>query len=121
MSFFGVRGAAILVVLCGPVVAGGVWVRLEARQATAGHAVAAAPHRTVIGDYCLDCHDNNARVAGLSLESLLADDVVQHADVWEAVIRKLRTRQMPPVGEFRPDDATYDAVVSYLEKTLDAD
>jgi hypothetical protein len=60
------------------------------------------------------------KVAGLSLESYLPDDIVQHADVWEAVIRKLRTRQMPPYGEYRPDEPTYDEVVSYLEQTLDA-
>jgi hypothetical protein len=42
----------------------------------------------------------------------VADDVPSHADVWEKVIRKLRTRQMPPVGEPRPDDTAYDAAIA---------
>ena len=44
----------------------------------------------------------------------------RHPDVWEKVVRKLRARQMPPVGQKdRPDDATYDAVIAYLETSLD--
>jgi hypothetical protein len=57
--------------------------------------------------------------AGLSLESLASDEVSKHPDVWEKVVRKLRTRQMPPMGEPRPDAATYDAVASHLETSLD--
>jgi hypothetical protein len=45
--------------------------------------------------------------------------VPRHADVWEKVVRKLRARQMPPVGKERPDEATYDAVVASLERSLD--
>ena len=41
--------------------------------------------------------------------------VAEHPEVWEKVVRKLRARQMPPVGKPRPDDATYDAVVASLE------
>ena len=42
-----------------------------------------------------------------------------HAETWEKVVRKLRTRSMPPVGRPRPDKATYTAVASSLETTLD--
>jgi hypothetical protein len=52
------------------------------------------------------------------LENVPAD-VAQHAEVWEKVVRKLRVRQMPPIGKERPDDATYDAVIASLEKSLD--
>ena len=38
---------------------------------------------------------------------------------WEKVVRKLRTRQMPPIDEPRPDEATYDAVIASLEASLD--
>ena len=46
-------------------------------------------------------------------------DVAKHPDVWEKVVRKLRARQMPPVGKERPDDATYDRVTALLETSLD--
>src|SRR4030095_12858182 len=35
------------------------------------------------------------------------------------VVRKLRARQMPPIGKERPDEASYDAVVAALEASLD--
>jgi hypothetical protein len=53
------------------------------------------------------------------LEAIAGQDIAQHPEVWEKVVRKLRARQMPPVGKSRPNDATYDAVVSHLVKTLD--
>ena len=34
-------------------------------------------------------------------------------------MRKLRGRQMPPLGSQRPDETTYEAVVSSLEDSLD--
>ena len=68
-----------------------------------------------MNDYCLTCHDNNAKEAGLSLEAIAADEVATHPDVWEKVVRKLRTRQMPPVGEPRLNDTTYDAAISSRE------
>ena len=45
----------------------------------------------------------------------VADDSV----VWERVVRKLRTRTMPPPGVPRPDEPTYDALASWLESELD--
>ena len=47
-------------------------------------------------------------------------DVAQQPEIWEKVVRKLRARQMPPVGrKERPDEATYDATVRLLETSLD--
>jgi hypothetical protein len=48
-----------------------------------------------------------------------AQDIGGHSQVWEKVVRKLRSRQMPPPGMPRPDEATYDAIVSSLESSLD--
>lgn len=71
-------------------------------------------------DFCLDCH-NRVDVAGnLSLESDALDDIAAHAEVWEKVAHKLGAGNMPPLGERRPDAATYAAVVSWLEDELDA-
>jgi hypothetical protein len=46
-------------------------------------------------------------------------NVTEDAEVWEKVIRKLRTRAMPPANMPRPDEATYDAFAAYLETELD--
>jgi hypothetical protein len=47
------------------------------------------------------------------------ENVPAGAAVWEKVIRKLRTRAMPPAGVPRPDETTYDSLAAYLETTLD--
>ena len=41
-------------------------------------------------------------------------------ETWEKVARKLRTREMPPPGAPRPDDAAYRSLIATLETTLDA-
>ena len=50
-----------------------------------------------------------------------ADDeqVANSAATWEKVVVKLRSRAMPPPGVRRPDNATYDAVATWLETELD--
>ncbi len=113
------RGVATLVALAGLLTAGGLRFELEAQQPPAAPSAKTAPHVALLNESCLLCHDEATKEAGLSLEAIYKDDVAKHPDVWEKVVRKLRTRQMPPVGEPRPDEATYDAVVSHLEASLD--
>jgi hypothetical protein len=55
----------------------------------------------------------------LDLEALSRDDISLHSPEWERVVRKLRTRQMPPVGKKRPSDKSYDEVVGDLTSLLD--
>src|SRR5262245_63623314 len=47
------------------------------------------------------------------------DQVSSSAETWEKVVVKLRSRSMPPAGARRPDNATYDAVATWLETELD--
>ena len=42
-----------------------------------------------------------------------------NAELWEKIVRKLRTNAMPPAGLPRPDQAAVDSVSSYLEAELD--
>ena len=77
------------------------------------------PHVDVVETYCLSCHDSDHKKGDLALDVVLPSAIGEHPDVWEKVVRKLRARQMPPVGKDRPDDATYDAVVASLEAALD--
>ena len=92
---------------------------VAAQQPAAARPAAPAPHVALLNASCLLCHDENAKDGGLSLEAIAKDDVARHPDVWEKVVRRLRTRQMPPVGEPRPDEATYDRVIASLETSLD--
>jgi hypothetical protein len=78
------------------------------------------PAVAVFENFCFDCHDNGTRKGNLSLEKLDVGNPARDADLWEKVIRKLNHRQMPPVGEPRPDDAAYDRIVAELQAPLDA-
>ncbi|MCP5115795.1 MAG: DUF1587 domain-containing protein, partial [bacterium] len=80
---------------------------------------AAQPERDLVQQYCIGCHNDKVKTAGLALDTILSDDVGQHPEVWEKVVRRLRARQMPPVPMTRPDEQTYDAALASLESPLD--
>jgi mono/diheme cytochrome c family protein len=75
--------------------------------------------RPVLDKYCVTCHNGRLKTAGLDLAPANVNPIVDHADVWEKVILKLRAGSMPPAGSPRPDAATYDRVASAVEATLD--
>jgi mono/diheme cytochrome c family protein len=76
-------------------------------------------HRAVINQYCVGCHNDKAKTADLALDTLSVDNAGAKPEVWEKVVRKLRGRMMPPPGRPRPDEKSYDELVSYLEESLD--
>ena len=90
-----------------------------AAQAPAGAPAEAASTRAVLDRYCVACHNARTLTAGLALDGVDPAHVAGEADVWEKVLRKLRTRMMPPSPRPRPDAATYASVVTYLETALD--
>jgi hypothetical protein len=73
----------------------------------------------LIGKYCTDCHNQDQWSGGLSLEHVGTANVGQDAELWEKVVRKVRTGMMPPAGEPRPDDGSLQAFAGSLERELD--
>jgi hypothetical protein len=86
-----------------------------------GTSPLAEPVKLIVDQYCVACHDGDAKKGGLDLDKLSNEDFDEHSDVWERVVRKLRARQMPPIGKNRPEARTYDEVVSTLTSSLDRD
>ena len=78
-----------------------------------------SPHRAVLDRYCVTWHSEELRTAGLVLSSLDVEKVSDGAPQWEKVLRKLRSRAMPPAGMPRPDESAYDSFAAYLETELD--
>ena len=76
--------------------------------------------RAVLDRYCVVCHNEQIRTAGLTLDTMDIEHISDGAPVWEKVLRKLRGRAMPPAGMPRPDEATYDSLATYLEQELDS-
>ncbi len=74
--------------------------------------------RAVLDKYCITCHNERLKVAGLMLDKADAEHIGANAQLWEKVLRKLRAREMPPASP-HPDDATYTAMSTHIEKMLD--
>ena len=70
--------------------------------------------------YCIACHNERTRTAGLALDTADAARPGDDPELWERVVEKLRAGSMPPPGRRRPDPETYRAVASALEADLDA-
>jgi hypothetical protein len=69
--------------------------------------------------YCFGCHNEGVRAGNLFLDQLSAASVPEHPEIFEKVVRKLRGRQMPPPGMLQPSQQEVDALIGWLESTLD--
>ena len=81
-------------------------------------AAVAAP-AAVFAQYCVTCHNPRLKTAGLVIDPAEVSQVGANPELWEKVVRKLRSGTMPPTGAPRPDQATYDGVATFLETDLD--
>ena len=108
----------MLIGLVGLVAAGGTALTQTPASRTARQSPGEPPV-ALVDTYCSSCHDEFEKKGDLALDMVARQDIARHPEVWEKVVRKLRARQMPPVGKERPDDATYDAVIAFLETALD--
>ncbi len=112
------RGGILALGLSGWMVAA-----LSAMQAPASQSpppTSSAPAiKDVVDTYCLTCHNQRLRTAGLSLEGVDTAHPATDPELWERVIAKLRAGAMPPPGVPRPDAKTYETSVSWLEREID--
>ena len=90
----------------------------SAEKAPGAPRPAVSPQAT-LDRYCVSCHNDAVKTAGLALNTLHPERPGDNPEAWEKVVRKLRGRMMPPAGRPRPDEAAYDSVVSHLETSLD--
>ncbi len=92
-------------------------------QAAAVKAKAPAPdaaaQRALVDQYCVTCHNARLKTANLLLDQLDLAHLGDHAEVGEKVIRKLRAGMMPPTGMRRPDPATLQSLIRWMENELD--
>ena len=83
------------------------------------HIVAAQTPAEVFTQYCTTCHNPRMKTGGFVLDPAETSRVSANPELWEKVIRKLRSGAMPPASSPRPSPATYDAVATFLETELD--
>src|SRR5215510_4367606 len=75
--------------------------------------------RALVEEYCIGCHNREARTGGISLEGRDFHKVGVDAEIWEKVLRKVSTGQMPPPNMPRPDAKAVSQFVDWLEGALD--
>jgi len=107
----------VLRVAC--VVAGGALVVWHVPPAAAGQQEAPAV-RDFTAQYCVTCHNERTRTAGVVLEARDFGNLASDADLWEKVIRKVQVGMMPPAGVPQPDPTERRALVATLSGALDA-
>jgi cytochrome c5 len=75
--------------------------------------------RALLDKYCVTCHNERAKIAGLTLDKVDLSDIPGNADILEKVVRKVRVGMMPPQGAPRPDQAAATALIAHLTTELD--
>lgn len=99
------------------------WVLSLRGQSQGGTATATASiiaqQKALIDQYCVTCHNQRTKTAGLALDTLDLTKLSQNADIWEKAIAKLRGHLMPPPNARQPEPATRQSLVAWLETTLD--
>ena len=93
----------------------------QAPVAAAAAAPAGMQPRAVIDQYCVSCHNQRLKSAGLALDTLdmARINVGEGAEIWEKVHRKVRGGMMPPRGMPAPAPAVRSQLVTWLGSELD--
>jgi len=113
------RSTAICVAVLAVLAAGFVALSRMSAQAPANATPAAPNPRAFLDTYCVTCHNQKLKTAGLMLDTVDLANPGAHAEVLEKVVAKLRAGSMPPPGMPRADAATYRTVALALENEID--
>ena len=76
--------------------------------------------RQFLDRYCATCHNDRLKTGGLSLDQVNLSSPEAQSELWEKVARKLHTGVMPPNNVAQPSPADRLAMMTWLERSLDA-
>jgi mono/diheme cytochrome c family protein len=79
-----------------------------------------SPQRQVLDRYCAACHNEKLKTAGLNLVQADLSKPGAYPELWEKVVRKVRTGVMPPANMAQPSEAERLTLLTFLETSLDA-
>jgi hypothetical protein len=91
---------------------------------TTAAAQTLASQQALLNQYCVTCHNQKLKTAGLLLDQMDLSHVSVNSSAseraaWEKVVRKLRAGLMPPSGVPRPPAAAYESLTVAIENGLD--
>ncbi len=90
---------------------------LGGERTTAANAL--RPEQALLERHCLGCHDDVEKKGDLSLERLVGSDTAAHAELWEKVLRRVGSGQMPPPEKTQPSVEELRGALGALTTTLD--
>ena len=79
-----------------------------------------AAGRVALDKYCVSCHNERVKTAGLMLDRVDIAHPGAEPEIWEKVARKVRTGTMPPPNMPQPSNDDRRALLTWLETSLDA-
>src|SRR6185503_16241439 len=79
-----------------------------------------SPQRQVLDRYCAACHNEKLKTAGLNLVQADLSKPGAYPELWEKVVRKVRTGVMPPANMAQPSEAERLTLLAFLATSLDA-
>ena len=121
MEGLGILGKSVNLNAIGVIAAAGVAILAPCAVAqTAATLVATPSPQALVAKYCLVCHNQKAKTAGVVLEGVDFSHPGDNAALLERALRKVRTGEMPPAGMPHPDQATREAFTNWLANALDA-
>jgi len=111
----GLAGLAAMLFLSVP-------VRIDAQQrdGVSAGASATSSQRPFLDRYCGTCHNERVKSGGLSLDEAGLSRPDAQPELWEKVVRKVRTGVMPPPNMPQPNRVDRAAMLTRLEASLDA-
>jgi mono/diheme cytochrome c family protein len=86
----------------------------------AGPEIPASDQRAVLNRYCVTCHNERLKTAGLRLDQADVSRPGAEPEIWEKVVRKVHTGTMPPSNMPQPSKDDRGALLTWLETELDA-
>jgi hypothetical protein len=114
-GFRKVRSMALMSVMGVAMLASPAWA-----ESVSGQSPEAQKYWALLDDYCTKCHNVTDWAGGIAFDAMMTPDSIPHdAKEWEAAVRKLRGRLMPPPGNPQPDQAEVDRFVHWMEASLD--
>ncbi len=80
-----------------------------------------ATARTMLNQYCVGCHNQKLKTAGVTLDTMDTSHVGSDARTWERVLRKLSVGEMPPPKLPRPAAPVVHSFTGWLQGELDTE
>ena len=99
----------------------GVLMPVRSPAADAGHErVYQSQVRPFLKQYCAGCHNARVKTAGVAVDGFLSgNSIAEQNGVWEKMLRKIRTGEMPPPGMPRAPQSAVNEFVTVVGDELD--